>query len=68
MPINPQTNLELLSSQNQVKSKKDQMLENLKLEMIKDMKLDDKLIKRDTLVEEISKARENAEFPTQINI
>jgi len=67
MPIASQKNLELLSSQNQVKSKKDQMIENLKLEMLKDLKLDDNLIKRSFVMEEILKARENKEFPTLIH-
>jgi len=67
MPIASQKNLELLSSQNQVKSKKDQMIENLKLEMLKDLKFDDNLIKRSFVMEEILKARENKEFPTLIH-
>ncbi|MFA7298701.1 MAG: hypothetical protein WC010_03595 [Candidatus Absconditabacterales bacterium] len=67
MAITPNKNLELVSAQNQVKSKKDQMLENLKLEMIKDLKLDQNLIKRNELMGEISKTRENTFFPAQIN-
>ena len=67
MPIASQKNLELLSSQNQVKSKKDQMIENLKLEMLKDLKFDNNLIKRSFVMEEILKARENKEFPTLIH-
>ncbi|MEI8008924.1 MAG: hypothetical protein WCI00_06120 [bacterium] len=46
--------LELVSSQEQVKSKKDQMLENLKLEMIKGLKLDQKLIERNTITKKIT--------------
>jgi hypothetical protein len=61
-------NLELVSAQEQVKSKKDQMLENLKLEMLKDLKIDEKLVKRDSLIDQISEARENTLFPAQINI
>ena len=47
-------NLELVSGQEQVKSKKDQMLENLKLEMIKGLKLDQKLIERNTVTKKIT--------------
>ena len=61
-------NLELVSSQEQVKSKKDQMLENFKLEMLKDLRLDEKLVKRNALIKEISKAREKSLFPTQVNL
>jgi len=43
------------------------MIENLKLEMLKDLKLDDNLIKRSFVMEEILKARENKEFPTLIH-
>ncbi|MCX6824515.1 MAG: hypothetical protein NT085_05320 [candidate division SR1 bacterium] len=47
-------NLELISGQEQVKSKKDQMLENLKLEMIKGLKLDQKLIERNTVTKKLT--------------
>ena len=47
-------NLELVSGQEQVKSKKDQMLENLKLEMIKGLKLDQKLIERNTVTKKLT--------------
>jgi hypothetical protein len=67
MAITPNQNLELVSSQEQVKSKKDQMLENLKLEMLKDLKLDDKLIKRSFVMDRISEARKDKDFPTLIH-
>ena len=67
MAITPNKNLELVSAQNQVKSKKDQMLENLKLEMLKDLTLDDKLIKRSFIMDKISEARKDKEFPTIIH-
>lgn len=68
MAITTNKNLELVSAKEQVKSKKDQMLENLKLEMLKNMKLDEKLIKRNSLIEEIVKARENELFPKKTKI
>ena len=67
MAITPNKNLELVSSKEQVKSKKDQMLENLKLEMLKDLTLDDKLIKRSFVMDRISEARKDKEFPTLIH-
>jgi len=60
-------NLELISAKNQVKSKKEQMLENLKLEMVKDLTLDDKLIKRSLVMDKISEARKDKEFPSLIH-
>jgi len=47
-------NLELVSGQEQVKSKKDQMLENLKLEMLKGLKLDQKLVERNTVTKKLT--------------
>ena len=68
MIITSNKNLELVSAREQVKSKKDQMLENLKIEMLKSMKLDQKIVKRNALMEQISKVRENTLFPTQIDL
>lgn len=59
-------NLEIVSSKEQVKSKKDQMLEKIKLDMIEDLKIDEKLIKRNTFAKEIEKARGNAVFPEEV--
>lgn len=53
MIITSNKNLELVSAREQVKSKKDQMLENLKLEMLKDLKLENKLIKRNSLADKL---------------
>ena len=54
MAIIPNKNLEIVSAQEKVKSKKDQMLENIKLEMLKDLKLDEKLVKRNALADKIA--------------
>ena len=67
MAITPNKNMEIVSAQEQVKSKKDQMLENIKMLMLQDLTLDDKLLKRNFVMEKISKARENASFPTLIH-
>jgi hypothetical protein len=66
MATTPQKNIEIVSAQEKVKSKKDQMLENLKLEMLRDLKLDEKLAQRNAVMEKISEARKNNIFPTQI--
>ncbi len=67
MAINPQKNLEIVSAQNQVKSEKNQMIENIKMLMLKDLKLDDQMIKRSFVMEEILKSREDKEFPALIH-
>ncbi|MEI6774268.1 MAG: hypothetical protein WCL18_05795 [bacterium] len=61
-------NLEIVSGQEKVKSQKDQMLENLKLEMLKDIKIDEKLAQRNAVMEKFSEARKNKIFPTQIDV
>ena len=68
MGATTQKKLEIVSAQEQVKSKKEQMLENIKMMMLEDLKLDDKLTKRKSVMEEIAKARENKEFPTLLHI
>ncbi len=68
MAITPNQNLELVSSKEQIKSKKDQMIENLKLEILKNMKIDEKIIRRNSLIEEIMKAREKELFPKKTKI
>ncbi len=68
MAITPQKNLELISAQEQVKSKKEQMLANLKLEMFKDLKLDEKLVQRKQTMEKVFEARKDQLFPTQIHL
>jgi hypothetical protein len=59
-------NLEVVSSKEQVKSKKDQMLEKIKLNMIESLKIDEKLIKRNTFAKDIEKARGNDIFPKEV--
>lgn len=67
MGATTQKKLEIVSAQEQVKSKKDQMLENIKMLMLEDLKLDDKLTKRSSVMEKIFEARENKEFPALIH-
>ena len=64
MVTSPQKNLELVSAQNQVKSKKDEMIENLKLEMIKDLDLYRYKV-RNEIARNIFNARKNSLFPKQ---
>ncbi len=64
-------NFEIISSQEKVKSKKDEMIESIKLNMLEDLKVDKKMVKRNEQVQIVSQKMENItedKFPIEIDV